>query len=210
MGPLSYLSTAAPLFLRIVDALRAQGLDPGELAHSQPAARPGLLRESRLLPPAPCTRRCGSTPTVALSCAVPMLPMARTMPMPGRRWLSSGAARCNACSANPDCPGAARTARIKPVAAVAKAQRLAHPCAACATCSTPVIRNRCCCAQKQRPVLKIPIHLENAVSKAPSASVLGPYTVMTTISGSTSAFRMPSMATRVPVRPAGQVVQAPW
>ena len=31
------IEAAAPLFLRIVDALRAQGLDPGEVAHSQPA-----------------------------------------------------------------------------------------------------------------------------------------------------------------------------
>jgi len=34
-------------------------------------------------------------------------------------------------------------------------------------------------------------------------------TVMTTISGSTSFFSTPSMAMRVPVRPEGQVVQAP-
>lgn len=31
------IEAAAPLFLRIVDALRAQGLDPGEVAQSQPA-----------------------------------------------------------------------------------------------------------------------------------------------------------------------------
>lgn len=31
------IDAAAPLFLRIVDALRAQRLDPGEMAHSQPA-----------------------------------------------------------------------------------------------------------------------------------------------------------------------------
>ena len=35
------------------------------------------------------------------------------------------------------------------------------------------------------------------------------YTVSTTISGSTSALRIPSMAMRVPVRPLGQLVQAP-
>ena len=31
------IDAAAPLFLRIVDALRAQGLDPGDVAHIQPA-----------------------------------------------------------------------------------------------------------------------------------------------------------------------------
>jgi hypothetical protein len=35
------------------------------------------------------------------------------------------------------------------------------------------------------------------------------YTVITTISGSTSFFRMPSMAMSVPVMPAGQVEQVP-
>jgi len=37
-----------------------------------------------------------------------------------------------------------------------------------------------------------------------------PHTVMTTISGSTSFWRMPSRAMRVPVMLAGQVLQAPW
>ena len=52
---------------------------------------------------------------------------------------------------------------------------------------------------------------ETELSKVPAGGGCPvPYTVMTTISGSTSALRMPSMATSVPVRPAGQVVQAPW
>lgn len=35
------------------------------------------------------------------------------------------------------------------------------------------------------------------------------HTVITTISGTTSVFKMPSMATRAPVSPTGQVLQAP-
>lgn len=46
--------------------------------------------------------------------------------------------------------------------------------------------------------------------EVPSGVVQNPQTVMTTISESTSALRIPSMAIRVPVRPLGQVVQAPW
>ena len=125
-----------------------------QMGCAQPAARPGLLPASRPLPPVRCTRRCGSTPKRVSRCVQPMLPMASTPLLHTRRWLSSGAARCSACFAKPDCPGAACTAQTSLMRWGVKPRPSARLCAACATCWTPATRRRCCCAPMRQRASK--------------------------------------------------------
>jgi penicillin-binding protein 1C len=144
------VDAAAPLFLRMVDALRAERLDPGE---SRRASRPTCARSRSAPPPAACpthcarcapphgsspasrpsrsatcTARCGSTRPPARWCAA----RSRTR---ASRWWSNGAATCAACSARPACrararrPTAARRTAMRPRARRSSPRR----CAACAT-----------------------------------------------------------------------------
>ena len=56
------LDAAAPLFLRMVDALRAQGLDPGDTAQRQPAnlRRAEVCAATGALPDALCPATVGT------------------------------------------------------------------------------------------------------------------------------------------------------